>query len=148
MRAWELPLCRRIPEPFTWTALFMCLCAIQRRSPPSILLFASGIETRICAACCPNCARNRTSPASSRASRSGLAPAIPDPVRQSLARGIEALGEFEPTLHIVILQSRRALQRGASRLEDEAAFEHEGHRLGDMVRLSGVCRQSLLERGR
>src|SRR5258708_8284088 len=148
MRAWGSPLCRRIPKPFTWTALSTYLCATKRRFPRYILPFASAIEMRICAACCPSCARNQTFRAANRSSRNGPHRAIPVPVRCSLARGIEALGEFEPTLHVVLLQCRRPLQRRATRLEDEAALEHEGHRVGDLLRLSGVCRQSLLKRRR
>src|SRR5216683_3626231 len=56
------------------------------------------------------------------------------------------LVEFEPTLRIVRLQCRLPLQRGTSRPQDIAAFEHEGHRLGKMLRLSGVRRQRSVER--
>src|SRR6267143_2634948 len=37
------------------------------------------------------------------------------------------------------------MQRGTSRSDHEAAFEHEGHGVGAMLRLSGVCRQRLVE---
>src|SRR5882672_12744117 len=156
MRAWESPLCRRIPKAFTWTASSTCLCAIRRRFPRCILLFASAIEMRICAACCPSCARNRTFRVSSCSSRSGLATVSPQRPRVGntgpgslfTPAGIEAPVEFEPTLHIVLLPCRRPLQRRATRLEDEAALEHEGHRVGDLLRLSGVCCQSLLKRRR